>query len=206
MQKSVKKNSVKTLNLLLCQFTNMYSNKYFEQRFLYWARKQIVRVEVQNWTCYLLHGKLDSITGGKKIVDNSWSVSSVTQSYPTLCYPMDCDMPGLPVHHHLPELAQTHAHRVGDTIQPCHLLSSPSPPALNLSQGHGLFQRVSSMHQVAKDCSFSFSINPSNDYSGLISFRMDWLDLLAVQGTLKRLLQHHSSKALILWCSLFFMV
>ena len=94
-------------------------------------------------------------------------------------------MPGLPVHHHLPELAQTHAHRVGDTIQPCHLLSSPSPPALNLSQGHGLFQRVSSMHQVAKDCSFSFSINPSNDYSGLISFRMDWLDLLAVQGTLK---------------------
>ena len=132
------------------------------------------------------------------------SVSSVAQSCPTLCNLMDRSMPGLPVHYQLPQLAQTHAHRVGDTIQPCHLLSSPSPPALNLSQGHGLFQRVSSMHQVAKDCSFSFSINPSNDYSGLISFRMDWLDLLAVQGILKSLLQHHSFKASILLHSAFF--
>ena len=89
----------------------------------------------------------------------------------------------------------------------CHLshpLLSPSPPTFNLSQG--LFQWVSSSHQVAKLCCFSFSISPSNEYSGLISFRMDWLDLLAVQGTLKSLLQHYSSKASILWCSAFFIV
>ena len=97
-------------------------------------------------------------------------------------------------------------HWVGDAIQPSHPLSSPSPPALNLSQHQGLFKWVSSSHQVAKVLDFSFSINPSNDYSGLISFRMDWLDLLAVQGTLKSLLQHHSSKASILWRSAFFIV
>ena len=84
-------------------------------------------------------------------------------------------------------------------------LSSPSPPALNLSQHPGLFKWVSSSHQVAKVLGFSFSISPSNEYSGLISFRMDWLDLLAVQGTLKSLLQHHSSKASILRCSAVFM-
>ena len=78
----------------------------------------------------------------------------------------------------------------------------PFPPALNLSQHHGLFQWVSSSHQVAKV--FTFNVSPSNEYSGLISFRMDWLDFLAVQGTLKSLLQHHSSKASVLWCSAFF--
>ena len=105
-----------------------------------------------------------------------------------------------------PGVTQNHVHCVSDAIQPSHPLSSPSSPALNLSQHQGLFQWVSSLHQVAKYWSFSFSISPSNEYSGLISFRMDWLDLLAVQGILKSLLQHHSSKASILWYSAFFMV
>ena len=114
---------------------------------------------------------------------------------------------GFPVHHELPELTQTHVHRVGDAIQPSHPLSSPSPFTFNLSQHKGLFKWVSSLHQMAKNYwSFSFSISPSNEYSGLISFRMDWLDLLAVQGTLKSLLQHHSSTASILQHSAFFMV
>ena len=132
--------------------------------------------------------------------------SSVTQSYLTLCDPMNCSMPGLPVHYQLPESTQTHVHWVSDAIQPSHPLLSPSPPSLNLSQHEGLFQWVSSSHQVAKYWRFSFNISPSNERSGLISFRMDWLDLLAVQGTLKSLLQHHSSKASILPCSAFFTV
>ena len=130
----------------------------------------------------------------------------VAQSFPTLCDPMDCSTPGLPIHHHLPGFTQTHVHQVGDAIQPSHPLSSPSPCTFNLPQYQGLFKLVSSSHQVAKYCSFSFNISPSNEHSGLISFRMDWLDLLAVQGTLKSLLQHHSSKPSSLWCSAFFMV
>ena len=95
---------------------------------------------------------------------------------------MDCRTPGFPVHHQLPEFTQTHVHRVNDAIQPSHSLSSPSPPAFHLSHHHqGLFQWVSSLQQVAKVLSFSFSISPSNEYSGLIS-RIDWFDLLAVQG------------------------
>ena len=119
---------------------------------------------------------------------------------------MDHSMPGLPVHHQLLEFTQTHVPQVHDAIQPFHPLSSPSPSTFNLSQHQGLFQWVSSLHQVAKVMAFSFSISPSNEYSGLISFRMDWLDLLTVQGTLKSLLQHHSSKASILRCSAFFIV
>ena len=118
---------------------------------------------------------------------------------------MNCSIPGLPIHHQLPELTQTHDHRVGDAIQTPHPLSSPSPPAFNLTQHQRLFQWVSSS-QVSRELSFSFSISPSNEYSGLISFRVDWLDLYAVQGTLKSLLQHHGSKASILWCSAFFIV
>ena len=114
-------------------------------------------------------------------------------------------MPGLPVCHQLLEFTQTHVHRVGDVIQPSHPLSSPSPPALNLSQHHGLFQWVSSSHQVARVLEFQLQHQSFYEYSGLISFRMDWLDLLAVQGTLKSLL-HHSSKASILRCSAFFIV
>ena len=124
--------------------------------------------------------------------------SSVAQSCPTLCNPMNHSMPGLPVHHQLPEFTQTHVHRVSDAIQPFHPLSSPSPPAPNPSQHQGPFQWVNSSHEVAKHWSFSFSISPSKEIPGLISFRMDWLDLLAVQGTLKSLLQHHSSKPSIL--------
>ena len=134
------------------------------------------------------------------------SVSSVAQSCPTLCDPMDCSAPGLPVRHQLPELAQTHVHRVSNTIQSSHPLSSPSPPALNLSQHQGLSNESVLRIRWPKYWSFSFSISPSNKYSGLISFRMDWLDLFAVQGTLKSLLQHHSSNASILWHSAFFIV
>ena len=119
---------------------------------------------------------------------------------------MDCSTPGFPVNHQLSELAQTHVHRVGDAIQPSHPLPSPSPPAFNLTQHQGLFQWVSSCIRLAKYWSFNFSISPSNEYSGLISFRIDWSDLLVVQGTLRSLLLHHSSKASILWHSTFFTV
>ena len=119
---------------------------------------------------------------------------------------MDCSTPGSPVHHQLLELAQTHVHRVSDAIQPSHLLSSPSP-AFNLSQHQGLFSNELVLCIMwPKYWSFSFSISPSNECSGLISFRTDWLDLLAVQGTLKSLLQHHSSETSILWHSAFFIV
>ena len=144
----------------------------------------------------------------KKRVSMDYRVqfNSVTQLCPTLCDPMNCSMPGLPVHHQLPEFTQTYVHRVSDAIQPSHPLSSPSPPAPSPSQRQGLFQWVSSSHEVENYWSFSFSISPSNEHPGLISFRMDWLELLAVQGTLKNLLQHHSSKASILQCSAFFTV
>ena len=105
--------------------------------------------------------------------------SSVAQSCSTVC---DWSAPGLPVHHQLPEFTQTHVRWVGDAIQPSHPLSSLSPPALNICQHQGLFKWVSSSHQGAKV--LEFSISPPNEYSEVISFRMDWLDLLAVQGTL----------------------
>ena len=114
---------------------------------------------------------------------------------------MDCSMPGFPVHHQLPELAQTHVHWVSDAIH-CYPLLLPSMfPSIRV-----FFNELALHIRWPKDWSFSFSISPSNEYSGLISFRMDWLDLLAVQGTLRGLLQHHSSKASILWRSAFFMV
>ena len=117
---------------------------------------------------------------------------------------MDCNMAGFPVHHQLPELAQIHVHQVGDAIQPSHPLLSPSPPAFNLSQHQGLLNELVLCIWWPKY--WSFSISSSNEYSGLISFRMDWLDLLAVQGTLKSLLQHRSSKASIFRHSAFFTV
>ena len=119
---------------------------------------------------------------------------------------MDFSMPGFPVHHQLPELAQTHVHQVTDAIQPSHPLSSPSPPAFNLSQHQGFFPRNQFFAWGGQSIGVSAlaSVLPiSPEYSGLISFRMDWLDLLAVQGTLKSLLQHHSSKASILQRSAF---
>ena len=117
---------------------------------------------------------------------------------------MDCSMLGSPVLYCLPELAQTHVHWVGDAIQPSHPRSSPSP-TFNLSQHQALFKWVSFHIRWPKYWSFSFTTSPSNEYSGLISFRMDWLDLLAVQETFKSL-QHHSSKASILWHSAFFLI
>ena len=132
--------------------------------------------------------------------------SSVAQLCPTLCHPMNRSTPGLPVHHQLPEFTQTHVHQVGDAIQPSHPLSSPSPPAPNPSQHQGLFQWVKSSHEVAQGLEFQLQHHLNWPHPGLISFRMDWLDLLAVQGTLKRLLQIHSSKASILRHSAFFTV
>ena len=111
-------------------------------------------------------------------------------------YSVDCSTPGFPLLHCLLEFAQTHIYWVSDAIQSSHPLLPPSP-ALNLFQHQGLFQWVSSSHRWPKYWSFSFIISPSNEYSGLISFRMDWLGLLAVQGTLKSVLQPHSSKASI---------
>ena len=120
---------------------------------------------------------------------------------------MDCNTPGLPVHHQLPEFTQTHVLQVGDVIQPSHPLSPPSPSTFNLPSIR-VFSNESALHiRWSKYWSFSFSISLSNEYSGLISFRMDWLDLLeSLQGTLKSLLQHHSSKASILQHSAFFTV
>ena len=133
--------------------------------------------------------------------------SSVAQLCLTLCDPMNRSTPGLPVHHQLPESTQTHVHCVSDSIQPSHPLSSPSPPALNLSQSFRVFSNDSALHmRWPKYWSFRFNISPSNEHPRLISFRMDWLDLLAVQGTLKSLLQHYTSKASILLCSDFFVV
>ena len=118
---------------------------------------------------------------------------------------MDCRMPGFPVHHQLPELAQTHVHQVGDAIQPSYPLSSPSPSAFNLSQHHGLFQWVSSLNQVAKVLELQLQHQSLQWIFRIDSFRIDWFDLLAVQGTLKSL-QHHSSKTSILWRLAFFMI
>ena len=131
--------------------------------------------------------------------------SSVTQSCLTLCDPMDCSTPGFPVHQQLPELTQAHVHWVGDAIQPSHPLSSPSPSSLQSFPASGSFQ----MSQLFTSGGQSIGVSASASVipnSGLISFRMDWLDLLVVQGTPKSLFQHHSSKASILWCSAFFVV
>ena len=119
---------------------------------------------------------------------------------------MNRSTPGLPVHHQLPEFTQTHVHQVGDAIQPSHplsplLLLPPIPPSIRV------FSNESTLRMRWPEYwSFSLSISPSNEHPALISFRMDWLDLLAVQGTLKNLLQHHSSKASIFQCSAFFLV
>ena len=138
--------------------------------------------------------------------------SSVAHSCPTLSDCMDCSMPGFPVHNqlleqtNLPEFAQTHDHQVSDAIQPSHPLSSPLfLPSIFPSLR--VFSNESVLHiSWPKYWNISFNISPSNEYLGLISFRIDWFDLLAVQGTLKSLLQHHSSKASVLWRSAFFMV
>ena len=131
---------------------------------------------------------------------------SSSQSCQTLCNFMDCSTPGFPVHHQTPELAQTHVHRVGDATQFSRLLLSPSPPAFNLPSIRVFSNESTLCMRWPKYWSFSFSISLSNEHPGLISFRMDWLDPLAVQGTLRSLLQHHTSKASILRRSAFFIV
>ena len=124
----------------------------------------------------------------------------------TLCNPMDCSTPGFPVLHYLPELVQTHVHWVADVIHSSHSLSSPTPPAFSLSQHQGFFfQWLSPSLGWPKFWSFSFNISPSNEYSGLISFRIDSGLILQPKG-LSSLVPNHSSKASILWCSAFFMV
>ena len=132
--------------------------------------------------------------------------SSFAQSCPTLFDSMNRSTPGLPVHHQLPNFTQTHIHRVSDAIQPSHPLLSlfllpPIPPSIRVFSNESTLRM-----RRPKYWSFSFSIIPSKEIPGLISFRMDWLDLLAVQGTLKSFLQQHSSKASILRCSAFFTV
>ena len=118
---------------------------------------------------------------------------------------MGCSTPGFPVHHQLRELAQTHVHQVSIAIQPSHPLLSPSLPSIFPSIR--VFSNESVLHiRWPKYWSLSFSISPSNEYPGLISFRMNWLDLLAVQVNVRSLLQHHSSKASILQCAVFFIV
>ena len=129
----------------------------------------------------------------------------MAQSCPTLCNPMDCSIPGIPVLHHLPEFAQTHVYWVSYAIQPFHPLLSPSPPVFSLSQHQGLSQWVSSSNQVTKVLELQLQ-HQSSQWIFRIDFHYDWFDLLAVQGTLKSLLQHHRSKALILQCSAFFIV
>ena len=136
-------------------------------------------------------------------MDDITEFSSVAQLCPTVCDPMDFSMPGLPVHHQIPVFTQTHVHWVGDTIQLSHPLSSPSLPAFNLSQHEDLFKWVSSSHQVAKVLEFQLQHQSFQWIFRMISFRMNQLDLHAAQGTLKSLLQHHSS---ILQRSAFFII
>ena len=139
-------------------------------------------------------------------MDYSVQFSSVAQLCPTLCDPMKSRTPGFPVHYQLPELAQTYIHWVGDAIQSSHLCR-PLLLLTSIFPSIKVFLNESALQiRWPTYWSFGFNISPSNEYSGLISFRMDWLDLLAVQGTLKNLLQHHRSKTSILWCSAFFIV
>ena len=158
------------------------------------------------------HSPLKSRTEDLGSESSSWfswlsvQFSSVTQSCPTLCDAMNCSTPGLPVHHQLLEFTKTHVHWVGDATQHlilcCPLLLLPLiPPSIRVfSNDTTLCMRW------PKYWSFSLSISPSSEHPGQVSFRMDWLDLLAVQGTLKSFLQHHSSNASILRCSAFFTV
>ena len=134
------------------------------------------------------------------------SVSLVPQSSPTLCHPIDCSMPGFPVHHQLLEHNQPHVHRVSDAIQPSHPLLSPLLLP-SIFPSIGVFSNESVLYiRWPEYWIFSFGIRASNEYSGLVSFRMDWLDLLGVPWTPKSLLQHHSPKASILRHSAFFIV
>ena len=142
-----------------------------------------------NFLCFSFMGMFSSV----QLLSRVW-----------LCDPMDYSMPGLPVHHQLPEFTQTLVHWVSDAIQPSSVL--PFSSSLQSFPASGSMQMRIFHIRRPKYWSFRFSISPSNEYSGLISFRMDWLYVIAIQGTLKSLLQHHSSKTSILWCSAFVIV
>ena len=134
----------------------------------------------------LSHSGIKPTLAGRFFIGAGCCCCSVVKLCLTLCDPMNCSTPGFPVLYHLLEFVQTQVHWVNEAIQPSHT----SPPAFNHSQHQGL---LAICIRWPKYCSFSFSINPFNEYLGFISFRIDWFDLLAVQGTLKNLLQHHIS-------------
>ncbi|CAN0529778.1 unnamed protein product [Rangifer tarandus platyrhynchus] len=170
------------------------------------SAEELVSFPTRDQTCIpFIVRQILNLRTPKKVPFLTNQFSSVAHSCLTLCDPTDCSTPGFSVLHQLLELAQTHVHRVSDAIRLilcCPLLFPPSIfPSIRV------FSKKSVLRiRWPKYWSFSFSISLSNVYSGLISFRMDWLDLLAVQGTLKSLLQHHNSKASILWRSAFFRV
>ena len=130
----------------------------------------------------------------------------VTKLCPTLRNPMDCSTPDCSVPHHLLEFMQVHVQWIGDAIQPSNLLSPSSPSAFNLPQYRVFSNELTFRIRWLEYWNLSLNISPSNEYSGLISFKVDWFDLLTVQGTLKSLLQHHSLKASIIWLSAFFII
>ena len=168
-----------------------------------WLTPQAAGLGLQKLSWYHMTKNIYHKLYFKNWTNIPYQISSVTQSCPTLCDAMNCSTPGFPVHHQLLEFTQTHVHWVSDAIQPSHSLLSPSSPA-PIPPSIKVFSNVSTLRmRWPKYWSFSFSIISSKEIPGLISFRMNWLDLLAVQGTLKSLLKHHSSKTSILWCSAF---
>ena len=172
-------------SILLDDFSALYHFHFHNRNFLNKTRFPL------RFTIFNRAHVLFSLSFPKVILQ----FSSVSQSCPNLCDPMDYNTPNFPIRHQLPELTQTQVHRVGNAIQPFHPLSSPSPPTFNLSWH--LNQRVSSSHHVAKVLEFQLQHQSFRFIFRKYFFTMDWLDLLAVQGTLKSLLQHHSSKASI---------
>ena len=159
---------------------------------------------VMNWWIWSLFPSILTRRYTRYLRYKCW-ISSVAESCLTLWDPMNHSRPGLPVHHQLPEFTQTHVHWVSDAVKPSHPLPFPPSPTFKPSQHQGLSNVSVLLIRWPKYWSFSFSISPSDEHPGLISFRIDWLNLLAVQGTLKSLLQHHSSKASI-WRSAFFTI
>ena len=145
----------------------------------------LIRFLISSVICWLFRSMLFSLRMFIFLIAFHVQFSSVAQSCPILCNPMNHSTPGLPVHHQHWEFTQTHVHWVGDAIQPSHPLSSPSPHAFYLSSIRVFSSESTLRIRWPKDWSFNLSISPSNEHPGLVSFRMDWLDLLAVQGILK---------------------